>query len=88
MLTRVNTVREKASRLLCRDNNAAFEELLGKNNSVAVHHEIFQLLAVEIFKVRNDLMPDILKEVFEFKYFAYNLGPDANTFLLQKIRTN
>ena len=88
MLTRVNTLRKKVSRLLCRDNNAAFEELLDKNNSVAVHHEIFQLLGIAIFKVRNDLMPDILKEVFEFKYFAYNLGPDANTFLLQKIRTN
>ena len=88
MLTRVNTLRKKVSRLLCRDNNAAFEELLHKNNSVAVHHEIFQLLGIEIFKVRNDLMPDILKEVFEFKYFTYNLSSDANTFLLQKIRTN
>ena len=84
---RINSIHERTWRLVYRNNKATFEELLGKNNSVTVHHTNLQLFATKIFKVRNDLAPDIMKEVFQFKNTTFNLRSEGNTFLSRKIRT-
>ena len=42
-------------------------QLLEKDSSVTVHHKNLQALVTEIFKVKNDLAPDIMKDVFELK---------------------
>ena len=64
-----------------------FSELLGKDNSLTVDHEKLELLATEVFKVRDNLALDIIKEVFQFKKPTYNLRSIANTFLSRNIRT-
>ena len=70
---RINNIHERALRLTYKDNQSSFKELLEKDNSVTVHHKNLQALVTEIFKVKNDLAPDILKDVFEFKEPPYNL---------------
>ena len=70
---RINNIHEKALRLTCKDNQSSFKELLEKDHSVTVHHENLQALFTEIFKVKNDLAPDIMKGVFELKEPPYNL---------------
>lgn len=84
--TLINNIHEESSKLVCRDNKTAFEELLSKGNSVAVRLENLQPLATEIFKVRKDIAPIILKEVFQFENPTRNLCSDVNTFLSQKTR--
>ena len=42
-----------------------FEELLRKDNTVYIHHRNLQLLATEIFKIKNNLAPEILSEIFQ-----------------------
>ena len=42
-----------------------FLQLLQKDNSVAIHQRNLQVLATEIFKAKNDLSPEIMKEAFE-----------------------
>ena len=41
----INSILERALRLVHRDNKATLEEILHKNNSVTVHHKKHQLLA-------------------------------------------
>ena len=70
---RINNIHERALRLTYKDNQSSFEELLEKDHSVTVHHKNLQVLVTEIFKVKNNLAPDIMKNVFELKEPPYNL---------------
>ena len=70
---RINNIHERALRLTYKDNQSSFEELLEKDHSVTVHHKNLQVLVTEIFKVKNNLAPDIMKNVFELKEPLYNL---------------
>ena len=70
---RINNIHERALRLTYKDNQSSFKELLGKDHSVTGHHKNVQVLVTEIFKVKDDLAPDIMKDVFESKKKPYNL---------------
>ena len=61
---RINNIHERALRLTYKDNQSSFKELLEKDHSVTVH---YKNLVTEIFKVKNDLAPDIMKDVLELK---------------------
>ena len=67
MNNRLNSLHEPALRVVCRDYNATFSELLSKDKSVTIHQRILQLLATEIFKIKNELNPKIMEEIFTFK---------------------
>ena len=41
-----------------------FEELLEIDNSVSIHNRNIQYLAIELYKVYNDICPDIMKDIF------------------------
>ena len=64
---RINNIHERALRLTYKDNRPAFKLLFEKDHSVTVHHKNLQALVTETFKVKNDLSPDIMKDVFELK---------------------
>ena len=51
---RVNSLHERALKVVCRDYNATFSELLSKDKSVTIHQRNLQLLATEIFKTKNE----------------------------------
>ena len=70
---RVNSLHERALRVVYRDYNATFSELLSKDKSVTIHQRNLQLLATEIFKTKNELNPKIMEEIFTFKNVDYNL---------------
>ena len=61
--------------VLCfEDNTLSFEELLGKDNSYTVHERNLQYLAIEIFKVKMNLSPEIMADIFQFENDStYNL---------------
>ena len=70
---RVNSLHEHALRVVYRDYNATFSELLSKDKSVTIHQRNLQLLATEIFKTKNELNPKIMEDIFTFKNVDYNL---------------
>ena len=70
-------------RIVCEDNTSTFEELLNKNGSVSIHHCNIQLVAIEMFKVKNGLCPKIVKDLFQL-----NTDPNCNsTFLIPKVNS-
>ena len=70
---RVNSLHERALRVVYRDYNATFSELLSKDKSVTIHQRNLQLLATENFKTKNELNPKIMEEKFTFKNVDYDL---------------
>ena len=63
----------RALSLVYNDFSSSFSELLKKGKSVTIHHCIFQTLAYEIFKVKNNMATKILKEIFPQKESNYSL---------------
>ena len=48
--------------------------ILNKDNSVSIHHSNIHALAIEMYKVANDMSPEIMNEVFELRNTPhYNL---------------
>ena len=61
---RINKLHERALRLVYKNDDCTFEELLEKDNSLNIHHRNLQLLATEMYKMKNNLSPDIMKQIF------------------------
>ena len=59
------------------DKTSTFQELLDKDKSVSVYHNI-QVLAREIYKTVNGLAPTIMNSIFEIKDIEYNLRNRIN----------
>ena len=58
MNNRINKIRKKALRLVHIDEISLSFDLLKKDQSVSIHQRNLQILAPEIYKVRNDLGPE------------------------------
>ena len=64
---KINRLREHCLRTGCSNKKLNFEELLGRDVSVSIHHQHIRFLAVEMFKVSQDRSPQIAKETFQYK---------------------
>ena len=53
--------------ILYNDKKSYFNELLVKDGSVSIHHQILQKLEVEIFKASRGLSSEIINELFQFR---------------------
>ena len=62
--SRVNKLHERALRIVYQDYASSFTEILEKDNSTAIHNRNIQLLATELFKIKNGLSPPFIKEIF------------------------
>ena len=52
--------------MVYQDYTSSFDDLLIKDGSVCIHHRNIQLVAIEMFKVKYNLSPEIQKYIFEF----------------------
>ena len=82
----INRIHKRALRLEHQNNNLPLAELLEKNNSVTIHQRNLQVLATEIFKVKNDLDSEIMKELFNLQNPSYNFCQQT-TFKRRKVNT-
>ena len=47
------------------DENLTFQELLDLDESMSIHHRNIQKLAIEMFKIKNNLSPPLMQEIFK-----------------------
>ena len=76
--THINRIHEIALRNVYNDYvSTTFVELLQKHNTLGIHHRNNQILALEIFKIRHNICPQIMKDIFTGREIKYNLRKDA-----------
>ena len=68
---KINRIHEQALRLVYQ-NNLSFSELLNLDNSLTVQQKNLQGLVTEIYKIKNRIAPEIMKEIFELQNPLYN----------------
>ena len=61
---KINRIQERALRLVYY-NNLSFSELLDLGNSVTMYQKKLQVLVTEIYKLKNGIAPQIMKDTFE-----------------------
>ena len=83
---RINRLHERGLRLVYKNYDLSFEELLRKDNSFTVHQRNLQKLATEMYKAQNDLSPSLVKSIFPEREITYNLR-NKNLFKANSVRT-
>ena len=65
--TKTNPLHERCLRIDYDDKKSNFNLLLVKDESVSIHYQDLEELAVKIFKVSRGLSPKIVNELFQFR---------------------
>ena len=84
MNNKINHIHERALRLVYQDYSSTFEELLIKDKSLCFHHRNIHQVAIEMFKVKHDLSPPFMKEIF---CEIDRKTRSGNSFLRPKVNT-
>ena len=86
--SKINRLQERSLRIIYDDDKSSFEELLKKDGSVTIHHRNIQALAIEMYKVRNNLSPQIMTDMFQFKNNRPNIRNDNEFWVPMPKTTN
>ena len=62
--------------LVYTDYSSSYDQLLAKDGSYRIHHRNLQRLAIEIYKFKNNIGPEILHGIFEESSNIYNTRSD------------
>ena len=84
---RISNIHERVFSVTYQDYKFTFLQLLPKDNSVTIQQRNFQILPTEIFKAKNDLSPEIMKEVSELKLPSYSLYSKGNYLVRANVKT-
>ena len=82
----INRLHKRALRLVYKDTNSTFHDLLAKDKSFSIHHRNLQKLATEMFKIKNELSPRFMSTIFPTSKNPYNMRSDQ-TFQTRNIKT-
>ena len=80
---KINSAHERALRIIYNDRESSFKELLRKDNPVSIHHRNLQVLEKEIFKIKNNMTPEILNEISRTGHHRIIYGK-TQAFMLDK----
>ena len=69
---KINRIHERALGLVYQ-NKLSFSELLDLDKSVTVHQKKLPVLVTEIYKVKNGIAPELIKDIFKLQNPLYNL---------------
>ena len=71
--SKINHIHERALRIVYKNNVLSFEELLELDKLFKIHHRNIQSLAIELFKIKNNLSVTIMNDIFQPRAVRYNL---------------
>ena len=83
---KINKLHERALRVVYKNDDLTFKQLLEKDNSFTIHERNLQKLAVEMYKVKNNLSPRPVQEIFRQQENTTNLRNNKD-WNIPKVRT-
>ena len=84
---RINLVHERVLKIVYRNTSLCFDQLLQINKPYNIHHKNIQTLAMELYKVKNNLSNQMMQEFIEKRQnLDYNLRLQT-TFVLHGVST-
>ena len=63
---RINNLHKRALMIVYQDKISDFETLLKNDESVTIHVGNLHYLVSEIYKVKNNIFPEVMREIFHF----------------------
>ena len=69
---KLNRLHERMLRIVCKDYKSSLAKLLSEGKQFTVHHKNVQKLAIEMYKVKNELCPKIMLDFFKEVTHPYN----------------
>ena len=86
LYNKINRIQERSLQIVYRGYKSSFKELLQNDKFLTIHQKNLQYLAIEIYKVKMDISPKIINDVFRFsKNSVYSL---RSGFQLEKPSIN
>ena len=79
---KINYIHERALRLVYDDYTSTFEDLLKKDESLVFHHRNIHQLAIEMYKVKYNLSPIFMQELF-----THNPARGKDRFLRPNVKS-
>ena len=84
---RINHIHESALRAVYNNEISLFEELLGRDKSKPIHQRNIEILAAELFEIKNVLSNDMMAQLIcKGNSVGYSLCSQTN-FLLPPVKS-
>ena len=83
----IKHLHERCLRIVYQDKRSSYENLLVKDGTVSMHHRNIQALAVEMYKIKNDLSTEILFNIFTQRTQNHYGLRNASEFQIPFVRT-
>ena len=64
---RINNLHERALRIVFQDQKSDFKTLLKIGKSVTIHARNLHYPVTEIYEVKNNISPEIMRDIFHFQ---------------------
>ena len=82
---KIYRLHERYLLIIYNDKRSTYEELLGKDNSVLVHHNNIHAIATKMYEVVNGITPEITNEVFKLREETHYHLRHTTQFLVNPI---
>jgi len=70
---KINKLHERALRVVYKDYELTFQQLLDKDNAITIHDQNLKKLAIQMYRVKHNLCPLPVQELFKNYENPYNL---------------
>ena len=77
---KINHLHERSLRIVYRGSISSFHEFLQKDHFFTIHHRNIQSLAIELYKIKENLSNEIMSSIFPPRLIKYNLRTQSDFF--------
>ena len=84
---KIKHLHERCLRIVYQDKQSSYENLLVKDGTVSMHHRNIQALAIEMYKIKNDLSTEILSNIFTQRTQNHYSLRNASDFQIPFVQT-